>query len=142
MPIDKVKPLKMESSATGGTETDFYPTETDPAEDYLATKGVSFEGLETFLIDKVGRTLVELFPTLYQSVTYSSGTPSAIDFFNSASFITANRVARYDFTYTSDNLTTEALKIYDNNGSTILRTYTWTHTYTGSDYQSSALVIT
>lgn len=139
---DKVKPLKIENPANGGTQTDVFPTETNPTQDYLSAKGIAFDGLDTFLIDKIGRTLVELFPSLYQNITYSGSNPSVLEFFNSASFITANRVARYDLTYTSDNLTTESLKIYDTDGSTVLRTYTWTHTYSGSDYQSSALVIT
>lgn len=48
--VDKVRPLKIESS-NGGTEEDVNPTETNPAEDYLATKGIAFEGSDNFLID-------------------------------------------------------------------------------------------
>lgn len=47
---DKVKPLKIESSATGGTEDNPYPTETDPAEDYLSCKGISFTGSDNYLM--------------------------------------------------------------------------------------------
>jgi hypothetical protein len=40
--VDKVKPLKIEDP-TKGTETDPFPKETDPTEDYLASKGVALE---------------------------------------------------------------------------------------------------
>lgn len=142
MAVDKVKALKFENSASGGTQIDYLPTEVKPTEDYLATKGLAFENLDTFLIDKTGRVLVEKFPDLYQNVTYSGNDPSVIEFFNSSSFINANRVARYDLTFSSNNLTVEAMKVYDTDGTTVLKTYTWTHTYSGSDYQSSGLVIT
>lgn len=139
---DKVKPLGLENPSLGGTETSPFPTELDPNEDYVAAKGIAFENLDTFLIDKIGRSLVEKFPNLYQNITYSGNNPTVLEFFNSASFITANRVARYDFTYTSNNLTSEVLVIYDTNGTTVLRTYTWTHTYTSNNLTSSGLVIT
>jgi len=139
---DKVKPLKIESSSTGGTQNDPFPTEVTPTQDYLSTKGLAFEGLDTFLLDKIGRTIVEKFPDLYQNVTYTGLNPTVIEFFNSASFVNANRVARYDLSYTGVNLTSEVLKIYDTDGTTVLRTYTWTHTYSGINFQSSALVIT
>lgn len=139
---DKVKPLKIENAATGGTQTDPFPVETNPTQDYLAAKGIAFENLDTFLIEKLGRSLVEFFPNLYQNITYSGNDPTVLEFFNSSTFINANRVARYDFTYTSNNLTSEVLVIYDTNGTTILRTYTWTHTYTSNNLTSSGLVIT
>lgn len=97
-----------------------------------------------------GGRKVEISPTdvvnnvgpRYQNLFYSSGIPVAVEYFSSSSFITANRVARSDLTYTGDLVTTEALKVYDTNGTTILKTYTWTYTYSGVDFQSSALVIT
>jgi hypothetical protein len=49
--VDKIKPLKLEDPSKG-TELDLYPTETDPAEDYLAAKGLSIECEDTTLIDK------------------------------------------------------------------------------------------
>lgn len=142
MAVDKIKPLKIENPGTGGTQTDPFPTEVTPTQDYASIKGLAFEGLDTFLIDKIGRAIVELFPSLYQNTTYTGNNLTSLEFFNSASFITANRVARYDFTYTSNNLTTEVLRIYDTDGTTILRTYTWTHTYSGNNFQSSGLIIT
>lgn len=142
MAVDKVKALKIENASTGGTQTDPFPTETNPTQDYLSAKGISFEGLDTFLTDKVGRSLVEFFPDLYQSISYSGGIPTALEFYNNASFITANRIARYDFTYTTGFLTSEVLVIYDTNGTTFLRTYTWTHSYSSGLLVSSGLVIT
>lgn len=48
---DKVKPLKIENPASGGTDTDTGPTETNPNQDYLATKGIAFENADNRLID-------------------------------------------------------------------------------------------
>lgn len=49
--VDKIKPLKMESPAGGGTEFDMSPTEVDPSEDYSAVKGVAFEDSDSTLLD-------------------------------------------------------------------------------------------
>ena len=140
--VDKVKPLGLENSSLGGTENVPLPTELDPAEDYLAAKGIALENLDTFRVEKLGRSIVELFPNLYENVTYSSGKVSIVEYYNSATFITANKLARRDLTSTGSNLTTEVLVIYDTDGSTVLRTHTWTYTYTGSNLTSSAQVIT
>ena len=139
--VDKVKPLKIENPANGGTQTDPFPRESNPNEDFLAVKGIAFENLDTFLLEKLGRSIVEKFPTLYHKITYSSGNVATVAFYNSNSFVNANRVAQYDMTYTGNNLTSEALKIYDSDGISILRTYTWTHTYVGDDFDSTGLVI-
>ena len=47
--VDKVKPLKIEDS-TSGTEFDMVPTETDPTEDYIASKGIAFENSDNTTI--------------------------------------------------------------------------------------------
>jgi len=52
MPVDKVKPLKIED-ATSGTEINFGPTETDPTEDYLAAKGLALENDDATRVEKV-----------------------------------------------------------------------------------------
>lgn len=52
--VDKVKPLKFENPASGGTEADIYPTEADPTEDYLAPKGIALENNDSRLIDLDG----------------------------------------------------------------------------------------
>jgi hypothetical protein len=51
MAVDKVKPLKIESPALGGTQTDPFPVETNPAQDYLAAKGLALDNTDTRLID-------------------------------------------------------------------------------------------
>lgn len=142
MPVDRIKPLKIENPATGGVETDLFPTEANPLEDYLSIKGLTYEDLDTFRSEKLGRSLVEYFPNLYQNLTYSGNEVTTVEFFNSATFINANRLARHELSYTSNNLTSEILYIYDTDGTTILRTYTWTHTYTTNNLTSTALVIT
>lgn len=57
MAIDVVKCLKLENPATGGTQTDMYPTETNPAQDYVAAKGIAFEGATTETIRGDSNTL-------------------------------------------------------------------------------------
>jgi hypothetical protein len=52
--MDKVKPLKIENSANGGTEVDPFPTEADPSEDYLAARGIAFEDNDNRVIDTDG----------------------------------------------------------------------------------------
>lgn len=61
--VDKVKPLKVED-ATSGTESNPFPTETDPAEDYLAAKGVAFENVDTHLIYRDGADIKVTDPTV------------------------------------------------------------------------------
>lgn len=48
---DKIKPLKIENSVTGGTQNDGFPTEANPSQDYVATKGVAFENSDATLLD-------------------------------------------------------------------------------------------
>ena len=50
MSVDKVKALKIENPALGGTQTDFGPTETNPAQDYLAAKGIALENSDNTTI--------------------------------------------------------------------------------------------
>lgn len=52
MAVDKIKPLKLENIALGGTEDDVFPTEANPNEDYVTAKGVSFENSDGHLIDR------------------------------------------------------------------------------------------
>lgn len=49
---DRVKPLKIESSPEG-TQVDPFPRELNPSEDYIATKGISFEDREDIIIESV-----------------------------------------------------------------------------------------
>jgi hypothetical protein len=38
--IDRVQPLKLEDPSTGGDQTDQFPTELDPSEDYVECAGL------------------------------------------------------------------------------------------------------
>lgn len=53
MAVDRVKPLKIET-ATDGTQTDPFPVEANPTQDYLASKGIAFENNDNRLIDLDG----------------------------------------------------------------------------------------
>jgi len=57
--VDKVKPLKIESPSTGGTQDDMFPTETNPSQDYVAAKGIAFEGSDTRLVGTDGSGNIE-----------------------------------------------------------------------------------
>lgn len=41
--VDRVKPLKIEGSDTGGTEDDLFPTGLDPNEDFVDCRGVALQ---------------------------------------------------------------------------------------------------
>lgn len=140
--VDKVKALKYENPASGGTEADVYPTELDPAEDYVSSKGFAFEGLDTFLIDKIGRTISANHPLTTHKYTYSGNNLTVVEHFNSASQITANRIKKTDISYSGNNPTTEVTVVYDTDGTTVLRTTTWTYTFTGNNLTSASMVIT
>jgi hypothetical protein len=43
MALDKVKPLKLESSDTGGTQNDEFPTSMNQHEDYIECRGLVFD---------------------------------------------------------------------------------------------------
>lgn len=57
--VDKVKPLKIEDT-TSGTELDMFPRETNPANDYLASKGLALENSDASLIDLNGSGEVQI----------------------------------------------------------------------------------
>lgn len=41
--VDRIAPLKIEDSASGGTQDDLFPTAVDRNEDYLDSRGVTFQ---------------------------------------------------------------------------------------------------
>lgn len=136
--VDKVKPLGLEDS-TSGTQLLPTPTEMNPLQDYVAAKGIAFENLNEFLHEKIGRVLTEKFPDLYQQVTYlGNGEVNYIEYFNSNTFITSNRIARVTVSYDLNiNPTGETLVIFSTDGTTILRTVSYTHTFSGYNYTST-----
>jgi hypothetical protein len=54
--LDKVKFLKLEQS-NDGTQSDPFPTEANPTEDYAAIKGIAFENREDIKIESIGNQL-------------------------------------------------------------------------------------
>jgi hypothetical protein len=135
---DKVRCLKIEHPSEGGTETDYLPTEMDPSEDYLAAKGIAFNDDTAFAHEHLGRTLVEQEPYTTFAVTYlGNGDVDYIEYFNSNTQITANKIYKQEFSYDGDlNLTQVLTKIYDTDGATVLRTITQNLTYTSSTLTS------
>lgn len=66
-----------------------------------------------------------------------NGNVEYIEYFDSLTKITANRIARTDFTFNGDlTVATEELKIYADNGTTITKTYLWTYEYTDENLTS------
>jgi hypothetical protein len=59
--VDRVKPLKIESVASGGDEEDEFPTSLDPTEDHVECAGIVFDDPllidETTVIDRDGVNL-------------------------------------------------------------------------------------
>ena len=132
--VDKIKPLKLESSSTGGTENDWGPTEADPLEDYAGIKGIAFENDDNFRIEKFKRVILESFPLTTQKITYlANGDVNFVEYFNSATQINANRIAKITIGYTSEDPTSETALVYDTDGVTTSRTITSTFTYTSGD---------
>jgi hypothetical protein len=143
--VDKVKPLKIESPASGGTDTDSFPTEASPSQDYMATKGVAFENLDTHLAEKLGDLLSFVKPDFSQKVTYNNnGTINFVEWFKGATQSTINRRAKSTIAYNANLFPlTETLVIYSpTDGTTVLRTITLTETYTGADLTSGNEVTT
>lgn len=141
--VDKVRPLKIESPSLGGTESDMFPSEVDPAEDYLASKGISFEGLDDYLAEKIGGTVDFKIPDGSLKVFYTGILISAVEIYQGATQTTPNRRVRTDFTYTGILVTQDATKIYSpSDGTTVLRTITTTYTYSGVQFQNSSEVTT
>ena len=63
MAVPKVCPLKIET-LTKGNDLDFGPTEADPTEDYLASKGIALENSDALLIDVSGGTEIQFTDTV------------------------------------------------------------------------------
>lgn len=141
--VDKVKPLGVEDS-TSGTQLVPVPTEMNPLQDYAAVKGIAFESLDGFLHEKIGRVLIEKFPNLYQQASYlGNGEVSYIEYFNSPTFIVSNRVARVEITYDLNiDPTSEVLTVYGDDGTTIMRTITYTHGFSDGNYTSTSTIMT
>jgi len=74
--VDKVKPLKLETTPDGSS-TDMYPRETNPAQDYLALKGLAFENSNSYTMD-VSATGEVQYRDNYQAIALNEGPFSSI----------------------------------------------------------------
>lgn len=121
--IDKIKPLKIET-AIDGTQTDPFPTEANPAQDYVAAKGVSFENSDEYYLSKIGRIIESTSPNGSMKVSYNSdGLVSTVEYFEGATQTTPERIAMSTLTYDIDLLPTlETIEVFDADGTTVLRT--------------------
>jgi hypothetical protein len=83
-------------------------------------------------------------PTNSYKPTYlANGEVNFLEVFSGPTQTTPNRIARVDLTYTGDDPTTEAWKLYDSSdGTTINKTVTLTHVWTANDWTSTTTVTT
>jgi len=131
-----VKPIK--KGSTGKLR------QVDAKTDLLGCMGIDFELLGTFLSEKIGGVVKFTCPDASQKATFlSSKELDFVEFFDGATQTTPNRRVRVDSVYTGIDLTSEVWKIYDpSDGTTVLRTITHTHTYTGGVYEKTTEVTT
>ena len=133
--VDVVKTIVAERNGLDLSE-DF--AEVRPASDFLSGKGISFEGSQDFLLQKVGGLICGTIPDFSTKATYSGETVTALEVFNGSTQTTPNRLARGDFSYTGDILIEEVWKVYStSDGTTVLATTTVTHSYSGNNYTGS-----
>ena len=80
-------------------------------------------------------------PDTSQKPTYlSNGEISFVEFFKGTTQTTPNRIARVDVFYTGDDPTTETWKLYSSSdGTTVLKTITFTHTWVSNDLTKSEM---
>jgi len=167
--LDRVKPLKLESTDTGGDEDDEFPTSLDPHEDFVELRGLVFDtdtvADETTVISRdeddltfkdtnnpSGYTLTQLAAVgdlinLY--LECEPPTPST-DYSNT---YTGNRVdqeqwkrnsdasllKQIDYTYTGARVTQEVRKVFAANGVTVLGQITIVYSYTGQHLTGEAI---
>lgn len=82
-------------------------------------------------------------PSVSQLPTYSSGDVTAITFYKNSTQITANRIAAVSITYTSGEPTSETWTLYsDIDGTTVLKTYTITHTWSSGNLTNTTTATT
>jgi hypothetical protein len=133
MAIDIVKPLKLEN----GDAIDLLPTETNPTEDFLAAKGIAFEGNATSLLGLVGSTL--RYKDLDHSieVEYLNGLVSKVTVFK----MSTQKTMEHLITYSSGLPASETIRLYLNDGSTIGETITRVFSYNSQALLESVDVV-
>ena len=65
--------------------------------------------------------------------TYSGDVLTSLEFYNSLTQVDANRIAKSDFTYTNDFITSQTNTYYESDGTTVLQTESISYIYTGDN---------
>ena len=82
-------------------------------------------------------------PDTSQKPTYlGNGEIDFVEYFKGAVQTTVNRIKRVDVAYTGDDPTSEVWKLYDTDGTTVLKTVTFTHTWSGNELTNTTTVTT
>ena len=125
MSIDRIKPLKYETPELGTQNNRRFQTETDPNEDYVAAKGLSFEGLISHTAEKIGQILKFKIPDYDLLYTYSNDFISKVEM-----RIGTDIIAEINLTYVNDFITVQEVEIFGGtNFESTLRTLKWEFTY-------------
>lgn len=124
-----IKPLKLEAGRL---------QQLDPLVDTASAKGLFFLGDPNYVAEKVGSLLGFRKPDFSAAYNFASnGQLNYVEFFITNSQITGNRRARADLSYTSSGLPlTETWRIYDQDGTAVLRTVTYTYAFTSTGLPS------
>lgn len=130
---------KVRKTQLNGNELEF--EEELGKDEFLHAAGIAFEGLPEYLLEKVGGIIKCKVPSWSMAPNFVDDVLTFAEYFNGTVQTTINRLLRGDFTYVNDNLTIEIWKIYDNtDGTTILRTITYNHSYDSNDQLISSEV--
>jgi hypothetical protein len=127
----------------------FYQKTAAAVEKVVGPQVASEVDIATAATDNVllGSTVQDWLNRLYgpansQKVTYlGGGDVDFVEIFNSASQVTANRRAKILLAYSGGKVSTETISLFDTNGTSVLKTVTLTHSYSGDDYQSTTTVV-
>lgn len=136
MALDRKYLIAEDSSGELGEATEHLPL----AEDMSIAKTTSDN---TLIHADMQSVLDNLYmPNLSQKPTFSGIDLTNVEFFEGATQTEPNRRMRVDITYSSNNPTSEVWKLYDTDGTTILKTVTFTNTWSGFDLTSQTMATT
>lgn len=98
--VDKVKPIGWENTTDGGSTNNLNPSEIDPDQDYISTKGVAFENQNDLLIDVDASGNIQYRDE--NSANYTTNPSGYIPFNTLSEYVfeqqTGLRIGEYSFT--------------------------------------------
>lgn len=127
MSLDKVRPLKIETTPEGN-QSDPFPTEVNPTADYIACKGIAFNDTDTEFIDTDGSGNIEFQDATQTTPITLTDLTLAPNFFfaeNTATQSTSSKTAVNALTLTVST-SIPAGQYY------ILFNFNWSNTATGA----------